>query len=224
MNLYPVNLDIHNRLCLIVGGGGVAGRKIKALLTSGAKVVVVSPKVNHVIQTLVDQGKIEWFARPYEVGDLEGAFLVFAATNVRAVQKQIIEEAEEKGVLVNAIDAPRSCSFQVPAKVRRGKFLITVSTGGGSPALAAQIRRDLEKEYGLEYEQFVELLFRIREKIVGDGNSSESHKLLFEKLLQLNILAQIRRQEWAALQSELGTVLPEYFDVGELIKTIQALN
>lgn len=221
MSLYPVNLDIENRLCLVVGGGGVACRKIEGLLTSGAKVVVVSPRINSAIALLVEQGEIEWYARSYEKGDLQGAFLVFAATDKLKVQQQVIAEAHERGTLVNAADAPKVSTFQVPARVRRGDFLITVSTGGGSPALAAQIRRDLEEKYGSEYDQFVELLTRIRENIVGDGNTTESHKLLFIKLLQLNILAQIRNKDWPALQEELCAILPDDVNVEELVTGVQ---
>lgn len=221
MNLYPVSLDIKNRLCLVVGGGGVASRKVEGLLTCDAKVVVISPRINSAIAMLAERGEIEWYARSYQKGDLQGAFLVFAATDRLEVQQQVIAEAHEKGTLVNAADAPKYCTFQVPARVRRGDFLLTVSTGGGSPALAAQIRRDLEEKYGLEYDQFVELLSTIREKIVGDGNTTEFHKLLFKKLLQLNILAQIQKKDWPALQEDLCAILPKNTNVEELIESIQ---
>ncbi len=220
MNLYPVNLNINDRLCLVVGGGEVAGRKIKGLLACGAKVVVISPKICLALTEFVEQGRVEWYARSYRKGDLKGAFLAFAATDKRGVQQQVIAEATEHGIPINAVDTPRSCSFQVPASVRRDRFLVTVSTGGGSPALAARIRKDLENEYGLEYGLFVELLFSIREKIISDGCSSEHHKTLFEKLLKLNILAHIQNENWTALQDELSTLLPEDIDVGTLVRDI----
>jgi precorrin-2 dehydrogenase/sirohydrochlorin ferrochelatase len=221
MNLYPVNLDIHNTLCLVVGGGKVASRKIEGLLACGARVVVISPRINPAIAGFVERGEIDYFARSYQKGDLDGAFLVFAATDVEEVQQQIKAEADARGTLINVVDTPSSCTFQVPAKVRRGDFLLTVSTGGGSPALAAQVRKELEDEYGLEYGSYVELLSRIREKIVGDGNPSKSHKLLFKKLIQLHILVLLDKKEWAALQEELGAILPKDINVKELIECIK---
>jgi precorrin-2 dehydrogenase/sirohydrochlorin ferrochelatase len=217
MNLYPVNLDIQNHLCLVVGGGGVASRKVEGLLACSARVVVISPRVNRAIAMLAERGEVEYHARSYQKGDLEGAFLVFAATDVLEVQRQVIAEAHQRGTLINVVDAPKSCTFQVPARVRRGDFLLTVSTGGGSPALAGQVRKELEEEYGLEYGLYVQLLSRIREKIVGDQNTAESHKLLFKKLLHLHILTHIEKKDWPALQEELSAVLPKDINVEELI-------
>lgn len=221
MNLYPVNLNIHHKLCLVVGGGEVAGRKIQSLINCGARVVVVSPAVTASIEDMAESGEIELNKRHFYPDDLEGAFLVFAVTNDPEVQRHVVNEADKRNILVNIADDPASCSFQVPARVRRGNFLLTVSTGGSSPALAAKLRKDLEEEYGLEYEHFVNLLARIREKVVVDGNTSASHKVLFEKLLQLNILKRIQKEDWAALQHELSSILPEGLDIDELIDSIQ---
>ncbi len=222
MNFYPANLDINGRHCLIIGGGEVAARKIGPLVSCGAEVTVVSPKVVPVIKKLAAGGKIIWYDRAYRQGDLNNAFLVFAATDNREVQCEILAEAAEKGILINSADDPAASTFHVPARVRRGNFLLTVSTGGGSPALAAKLRRELEVEYGKEYQQLVELLAHIRKIIVTDGQSSASHKILFEKLLQLNILAQIREEDWPALQEELQAILPEDVDVGHLIDSIRS--
>ncbi len=222
MNLYPVNLDLQNRICLIFGGGTVAARKIGALVSCGAAVSVISPEVLPVIEKRAEAGKITWLRRSYQRGDMDGAFLVFAATGSRTVQQAIVDEAREKSILVNSASQPEACTFQVPAKVRRGKFLLTVSTGGGSPALASKLRKKLEKEYGPEYQQFIELMSYVRGKIISDGNTQESHKAVFEKLLQLDIAAQIRQQDWFALQKELSTILPENMDVDDVMAAIQA--
>lgn len=224
MDLYPINLKIKDKICIVVGGGEVACRKIKELLLCGAKVTVISPEVNETIAQIADGEEIEWLARPYHRGDLQDAFLVFAATDNPEVQKHVGEEAEKEGLLFNCVDDPQACSFQVPAKVRRGDFMLTVSTGGGSPAFAAQLRRQLAQEYGREYQQFIDLLGRIRTRIVADGQSAESHKIIFEKLLQLNILAQIRRQDWSAVEQDLHSILPEEIDIKELLDEVQLLD
>jgi precorrin-2 dehydrogenase/sirohydrochlorin ferrochelatase len=221
MKLYPVNLDIRDRFCLIIGGGEVASRKIGALASCGAKVSVISPDALPVIQKMSEEGKITWRRRAYRRGDMDGAFLVFAATDSREIQQALMAEAREKNILFNSADDPRACSFQVPARVRRGKFLLTISTGGGSPALAAKLRKELEEEYGLEYRQFVELLAGIRKRIVADGNTQESHRILFQKLLQLDIPAQIRQEDWRTLEEELRAILPKDLDVEDLIGSIR---
>ena len=221
MDLYPINLNIANRLCLVIGGGDVAVRKIKELSSCGARVVVVSPEVLPAVERMAEKKEIEWLAREYLPGDAEDAFLVFAATDNRAVQEEIAAEAEERNILFNSVDDPEVSSFHVPARVRRGNFLLTISTGGGSPALAAKLRKHLDAEYGSEYQQFVDLLAAIRKQIVADGKGSASHKILFEKLLQLNILTQIREQDWCALENDLRATLPKELDISELLEPMR---
>lgn len=221
MNLYPINLNINKKRCLVIGGGDVAVRKINELCSCGARVVVISPDVQPAIEKKAAQGKITWLARDYRRGDLEEAFLVFAATDNREVQGKIVAEAEQNNILCNSVDDPEVSSFHVPARVRRGSFLLTISTGGGSPAFAVKLRKDLDAEYGLEYQQFVDLLAAIRKRVVVDGKGADSHKILFEKLLQLNILTQIREQDWRALEKDLRATLPEDMDIGELLDALR---
>ena len=169
-------------------------------------------------------GRIIWHDRCYQRGDLRDAFLVFAATDNREVQRQVAAEAKANKILFNSVDDPDTCSFQVPARVRRGHFLLTVSTGGASPALAARLRRQLAAEYGKEYKPLVDLLGRIRKIIVADGKTSESHRILFERLVNQNILARIEKQEWAALENDLREILPDGTDVKGLIRSINPLE
>ena len=134
MPLYPVNLKIEDRLCIIVGGGPVALRKARGVLSAGGHVRVIGPEVVSGIKELAEKNQIEWFERVFAEGDLERAFLVFAATGSRTVQIAVAREAEKYGVLLNSADDPEGSHFHIPAHFRRGKMLATVSTGGGSPA------------------------------------------------------------------------------------------
>ncbi len=220
MNLYPVNLRIENKSCIIVGGGEVATRKARELLACGARVKVISPRVSAELQHWENNEIIEILCKEYQDGDLGGAYLVFAATDKREVQNAIVAEAHRRNILINCVDDPSICSFHVPAMVRRGDLLLTVSTGGSSPALAAKLRRQLEQEFGDEYSKFIELLGKIRRQIVTTGDNHKEHKALFEKLLQLNILDQIRSEDWSALQEDLRTILPKEIDIGDLIDLI----
>ncbi len=220
MPFYPINLKIQDRFCLIIGGGEVAARKIVPLLACGAHVKVISPTVCSSIQELAGNGKIEWEKREFRSGDLAGAFLVFAATNNCEVQREVIEEARSRDVLVNSADIPEACTFQVPATVRQGDLLLAVSTGGGSPALSAWIRKKLAGEYGFEYRLLVELLAAIRAEVVGDGGPPSSHKIVFEKILEMDVLSCLRDRDWQTLEVKLAETLPNTINVAGLVEYI----
>ena len=141
---YPVYLNLRGRRCVIVGGGTVAEGKIARLLDSGAQICVVSPDASPGILRFVADGQVRWEQRTYRDGDLEGAFIAIAATNVREVNHRIFEEAEQRGVMLNAVDDPPNCSFIAPSIVQRGPVTLAISTGGVSPALARKLRESLQ--------------------------------------------------------------------------------
>ena len=141
---YPVYLNLRGRRCVIVGGGTVAEGKIGRLLDSGAEICVVSPEATPGIRQFADEGAVRWEEREYRSGDLEGAFIAIAATNVREVNRRIFEEANERGVMLNAVDDPPNCSFIAPSIVQRGPVTLAISTGGVSPALARKLRESLQ--------------------------------------------------------------------------------
>jgi len=220
MSLYPVNLNIADKLCLVVGGGVVALRKTKSLLVCGARIRIISPEIHSELNVLARNNTIEWFARGFVEGDAKGAFLVFAATDNRDVQLLITREAAKYSVLLNSVDGPGNIHFHVPAHFRRGKMLVTVSTGGSSPALAKKIRQRLEMEVVPEYAVVVELLSLIREKIVGLDADPDANGELFRRLLQQGIVELVLNANWFELQMLLLRELPEEADAVELIKKI----
>lgn len=222
MAFYPINLNISNRRCLVVGGGAVAARKIEALLFSEALVRVVSPEVCRKISAFAKSGQIEWVRREYRDSDLEGVFLVFAVTNQPIVQDQITMQAKKSGVLLNSADRPDQCDFQVPAKIRRGDLLIAVSTGGASPALSTQIKHRLYLEFGPEYGVLVDLLANIRRQVVGSPWESETNRELFQRILEQPLQEMIREERWEELQVSLETILPDNVDCATLITGLQA--
>ena len=148
---YPVYLNLRGRRCVIVGGGTVAEGKISRLLDSGADICVVSPDATPGIRQFVADGNVRWEQRKYEKGDLDGAFIAIAATNVREVNRRIFEEAEERGVMLNAVDDPPNCSFIAPSIVQRGPVTVAISTGGVSPALARKLRESLQTSDALAW-------------------------------------------------------------------------
>lgn len=218
MPFYPVNLRINNRLCVVVGGGGVALRKVKSLLEAEAKVRVISPKLGAELGLLAESGKIEWIKRGYAEGDLKGAFLVFAATNDRKIQSCVQREAVRTAAILNSADDPGGSDFHVPAHFRRGKMLITISTGGGSPALAKKIRLQLEEEIGPEYEAVVDLLGLIRARLLDGPEQAATHADLFRRLLHMGIVDLLLQSNWFELQMLLLRELPEQIDAVELVR------
>ena len=218
--LYPVNLDIGGKRCLVVGGGSVAARKVKALLLCGGEVRIISPHATDAIERLAEEGKIDWLKRTYRAGDAKDAFLIFGATDDPGVQQQIAEDAARYHVLLNSAYDPELSDFHVPAKIRRRDFVIAVSTGGGSPALALLLKEQLANEYGEEYGVLVELMARIRRQVVTRNSVAEENKALFRAVLELPVLDCIKRQDWAGLQHQLTVVLPEEIDSGMLVEEL----
>jgi precorrin-2 dehydrogenase / sirohydrochlorin ferrochelatase len=218
MPYYPVNLQINNRLCVVVGGGGVALRKVKGLMEADARIRVISPTIDLELKILADVGKIEWLKREYVEGDLQGAFLVFAVTNDREVQARIKIEAGKSIAILNSGNDPSGSDFHIPAHFRRGKLLVTVSTGGGSPAFAKKMREQLEEEIGPEYEAVVDLLALIRERSVGGNEGVASHGELFHRLLHLGIVNLLLEENWFELQMLLLRELPEGIDAVALVR------
>jgi len=205
--LYPVCLEISDKLCVVVGGGSVAERKVLGLLTAGAQVRIISPQLTRPLTELADDGRIEWLERGYTQGDLAGALLIFAATDSREAQEAVFKEAGQAGQLVNVIDAPARCSFHVPAVVRRGDLTLAISTGGKSPAVAAMVRKQLAENFGEEYGLLLDLISRLREQVLtGEGNSSE-RKILFQNILHDDIVHWIKSGQRDLLRKHLRAVL-----------------
>ncbi len=221
MLLYPVNLNIRNQLCLVIGGGEVARRKIEALLLCEPRILVISPVVCARITELAQKQRIELKQRKYQCGDLVGAKLAFAATDSRVTQEQVVAEAEAAGILVNVITAPDACSFHVPAMCRQGDLLITVATGGASPALAARIRKECEGRYGPEYGLLLFLMACVRKQVVASSAMPAQHKIIFEKLLDSDILRFIKNRQWTRLAEVLHDILPSEVEISVIIQKLQ---
>ncbi|MBW1635023.1 MAG: bifunctional precorrin-2 dehydrogenase/sirohydrochlorin ferrochelatase [Deltaproteobacteria bacterium] len=218
MALYPVNLNIANRLCIVVGGGEVALRKVNSLLDCKGLVRIVSPYVVPELEEIIHQKRAEWFERGYAKGDLRGAFLVFAATGDPQVQQQVKEEAGKCEVMLNSANDPVGSDFHVPAHFRRGKMLVAVATGGGSPALSRKIMEKLELELGPEYEAVVDFLAMVREAVTNKVADPSDRRELFYNLLKNDLAGLVREGNWFDLQMMLLQELPPDIDTPLLIK------
>jgi len=166
---FPAFLDLRGRRCLVVGGGAVGTHKAQALAECGARVTVVSPTATPALAALAAAGRLVRRPRPFVERDLRGAALVVAATGVAAVDRAVAALARRRRVLVNVVDRPPECDFIVPSVLRRGPLQIAVSTGGRSPALAREIRRELEALFPHDYGDFVERVGEARARARAGG-------------------------------------------------------
>lgn len=204
---YPVNLVLDGRLCLVVGGGRVALRKIEGLLACGARVRVVAPEVDAALPTLPD---VECELRPWRPEDLDGVWLVIAATDDPAVNRAVFEAGERAGIWVNGADDPANCSFTLPSVVRRGDLQVTVSTGGRSPALSTWLRKRFEGEIGPEFAVLLDLLAGEREGLKAAGRSTEG--LDWQSALDSDMLGLIRTGDLDHARERLQTCLSSSSD------------
>jgi precorrin-2 dehydrogenase/sirohydrochlorin ferrochelatase len=200
MRYYPIGLDISGRRCLVIGGGEVGERKAQRLLECGARVSVVGRELTPALAGLAQGGLIDHIPGDYDKGLLEGAFLVIGATDDRVVNERIFRDARKRGVLANIVDDPERCDFILPALCRQGDLVITVATGGKSPALAKKLRQELEERYGPEYETLLKIMGELRGKIIDRGEGSDENRKVFETLVDSDILEQIRKGKWKKVE------------------------
>ena len=190
---YPINLRVAGKKCVVVGGGAVACRKIKSLLAAGAEVTVFSPELTAELAEMVKKKQFNYIARPYQKGDLKGFFLVICATDNTTVNQAVSAEAERLGILANVVDVPELGNFSVPAQVKRGDLLLTVSTGGKSPAMAKKLRQELAKQYGEEYGEYLDMLDKIRRELKQRLATSKQRELFWRETIDENVLALLRQ-------------------------------
>ena len=170
MKMFPIQVNVQSKRCVIVGAGAVAERKVTSLRECGAQVRLVAPQATPGLQRLAESGGVGWIQKRYDAAHLDGAFLVIAATDLREVNAAVTRDAQERNVLVCRADMPSDGSFTSPASVTRDDLVLTVSTSGNSPTLAAVLRQRLEDEFGPEWGPLTALLGGLRDhiKAVGD--------------------------------------------------------
>jgi len=145
--LYPIMIDLKDRLVTIIGGGAVALRKAEDLLRCGARVHSIAPCMHAGFDRLAEEygDQLAVTMREYQHGDISESLLVIAATDDAEVNRAVFAEARERTILINAVDDPPNCSFFLPSSYCKGDLIMSLSTGGASPAMAARLRRELQK-------------------------------------------------------------------------------
>ena len=184
MNFLPVFLNLHGKICLVVGGGEIATRKIILLLRAGAKVSVVSPKLTSVLDKYLAQGIIKHYAGYFKPEYLEDTVLIIAATNNRVVNEQVSQAARQRQILVNVVDDPDLCTFIMPSIIDRSPLLIAISSGGQSPVFARLLRAQLEIMIPAAYARIASIAGEFRQKVKQYLTQPKKRRLFWEKILQ----------------------------------------
>ncbi|MDR3752562.1 MAG: bifunctional precorrin-2 dehydrogenase/sirohydrochlorin ferrochelatase [Terracidiphilus sp.] len=179
---FPILVNLAGRKCVVVGAGTVAAAKIEGLLLCDADVVVVSPHAVQAIQRLARAGRLAWRRRAFSRRDVQGKFLAIAATSSGKVNEAVFRACAARGVLCNSVDDPEHCDFIYPAVARRGPLQIAISTGGRSPALAARLRRELERQFGPEWGAWVEHLGRHRDELLKGKMPEKSRRRRLQQM------------------------------------------
>lgn len=167
MKTYPINVVLTDQLVVLFGAKGEIVHKIDGLLEVGATIRYIAPSADDEVKRQAALGDIEWLARPYQPGDLDGAAIVFASTNNESVDEQIWQEGQRNGQLVNVMDVLPRCNFHAASLLRRDQLTISIGTGGAAPALAVRIREKLEQALGEEYGRFLQLCSSIRQPLAA---------------------------------------------------------
>lgn len=187
MSLFPVFLKLASRRCVVIGAGEIALGKVQTLLAAGAKVQVIAPDAAPAIRELAVEGELVWLRRVFEPADVEGAFLIIAATSTTAVNQAVYGVALEQGVLCNAVDDPPHCDFYFGSVVRRGDLQIAISTAGESPALARRLRQEIDEQLPPDLGPWLAELGELRREVLAACPSGEERRLLLHALAQRQI-------------------------------------
>ena len=185
-SFYPLFLDISNKLCIVLGGGKIAERKVTMLLKFNATVRLISPKITANLSKLSKSGRISVLERDYRNGDLNGATLIFAATNRKMINNKIKKEAEARGIPVNVVDDPGLCDFIVPSIVQKAPITIAISTSGSLPSLSKKLRKEISKCMTKEYIKYGRIMAEFREHLI---------KTVEDKKLRKKIMSRIDKTE-----------------------------
>ncbi|MDP9188169.1 MAG: bifunctional precorrin-2 dehydrogenase/sirohydrochlorin ferrochelatase [Actinomycetota bacterium] len=181
--VYIACLRLSGRRCVVVGGGEIGLEKVEGLLACGAEVVLIAPDAIDDLARLANEGSIRWERRAYEPADLEGTFIVIAATDDTDVNIGIYEDAEQRAMLVNVVDVPPLCNFILPAIVRQGSMAIAISTQGASPALAKRMKREIAEQFGEPYAELAVILNEVRGWAKGTLPTYQDRKQFFEGIV-----------------------------------------
>ncbi len=196
MKYYPVFLNLHGKKAVVIGGGGVAERKVRTLVNAGAFVKLISPDITNALEKLKKRGLLIHIKRHYKKGDLKNAFIVIAGTSSALINQKIAQDAKH---LINVIDNPSEGNFIAPSLVKRGPLTIAISSEGTSPAVAKVIRKEIELFYGKEFIRYLEFLRTMRTKALIEIKDNKERRAFLKSLASKKIFDTVRKKNTSSL-------------------------
>ncbi len=207
MDFLPIFLHLRDKRCVVVGGGDVAARKVSLLIEAQGKVEIIAPELCAALEALANQGTLSHTRTTFRPEHLEGATLVFAATDDPAVNRQVSEAARSRGIPVNVVDQPELCSFIMPSIIDRSPVVAAVSTGGASPVLARLIRARLEALIPAGYGRLARLVAEFRDQVKAHFRHPPARRRFWEDVLQGPIAEQVFAGQEDAARAALNAKL-----------------
>lgn len=184
---YPVFLDISKKICLVVGGGNIAERKVSILLKFDATVRVVSPRISKRLALLADRGNIHVSVKEYDTNDLNGVALAFAATDIEVINQRVRNDAKALNIPVNVVDNPALCDFIVPAIVKKDPILVAISTSGVLPFLSKRLRKDIAERITRDYVRYARTVGRLRKLLITKISDKKVRQQIMKRVAQMDI-------------------------------------
>ena len=214
---YPIFLQLEGKIALVVGGGKVAQRKVETLLRCGASIHIISKVLTDKLKRLINSSDVRFLGEEMRDEFLDDAFIVIAATDDKKLNSEVSLSARNRGLLVNAVDQPADCNFIVPSIVRKGDLSIAISTSGKSPALAKRIRKELDGQFGNEYEAFLNLMGGLRKEVLAMGLSQEENSRIFHEIVDGGIMEALAKNDLTRVESSLARILPQGINIRDLL-------
>jgi precorrin-2 dehydrogenase / sirohydrochlorin ferrochelatase len=213
---FPIFLSLTDRVCLVVGGGSVAERKIRGLLPYGPRIQVIAEMLSDWIETQLKQGTIQFLGNRYHHALLDGVDLVFAATSDPSLNRMVAMDARNRRLWCNMATDPEEGSFVLPSVFRRGALSIAVSTGGASPAFAARICRNLKNQYGPEWESLMDLMARLRAVILSKGLHTKQSQEILRSIAALPLQDWIKAGEVTQIVNAIRNICEPWLTLTEV--------
>ena len=192
--MLSISVDLTDKLCVVVGGGEVALKRVETLLEAGAKICVISPDVCSELQELHSNSQINWHVSFFKNELPDNSTLVVAATNSSKVNEAVVKYANDRKILVNNAGDATSGNVQFPAVVRRGDLTITITTHGASPSLTAKLKKEISEKYGSEFEPYLELLKALRYELFAATQDKIKRMEIGRKLAGNEVLYVLTKQ------------------------------
>ena len=209
MQALPIFMNISQRLCVVIGAGEVAARKVTMLLRAQASVTVYAPEICPTLADLVEAGRIRYQQARFADQQLSGACLVIAATNDLQVNTAVSLAAQANNIPVNVVDAPALCTFTMASIVERSPIVIAISSEGNAPVLARYLRSKIETMLPAGYGRIAAIAGEFRDKVKSKYATSQARRIFWEGVLQGPIVERILAGQEAAARIGLDQLLAD---------------